>query len=209
MITRLIDQTDPAALPDAVAILRKGGVVSFPTDTVYGIGGLAGSSPAIDRLFSIKGRAFDKPVPVMIGRMDQLELIASSIPPAAHRLAEKFWPGPLTLVLPKRPELPVKLTSLSGVGVRIPDHEFTLALLEQCGPLAVTSANRSGAPETHSASEVLEQLDGSLELVVDGGHSPGGTASTVVDLSGSRARILREGPITQQMIDQVLQDLIW
>jgi len=204
--TLLLPQTDPATLPAAVDIINAGGVVAFPTDTIYGIGVMADSTKAIDRLYQIKGRSFDKPIPVMIGRMDQLGLIVGLVPQAARRLAEMFWPGPLTLVLPKKPDLPVNLTPLPTVGIRIPNHEFTLALLCRCGPLAVTSANLSGRSEALNALEVMDQLGGCLELIVDGGNSPGGIASTVVDLSGSRPRILRKGPITEKMIEQALKD---
>ena len=206
MNTLLLPQTDPATLPAAVDIINAGGVVAFPTDTIYGIGVMADSTKAIDRLYQIKGRSFDKPIPVMIGRMDQLGLIVGLVPQAARRLAEMFWPGPLTLVLPKKPDLPVNLTPLPTVGIRIPNHEFTLALLCRCGPLAVTSANLSGRSEALNALEVMDQLGGCLELIVDGGNSPGGIASTVVDLSGSRPRILRKGPITEKMIEQALKD---
>ncbi|MGA9398200.1 MAG: L-threonylcarbamoyladenylate synthase [Anaerolineaceae bacterium] len=206
MNTLLRSQTDPATLPAAVEIIKAGGVVAFPTDTVYGIGVMANSIKAIDRLYQIKGRSFDKPIPVMIGRMEQLDLIVGSVPQAARRLAERFWPGPLTLVLPKNPDLPVNLTHLPTVGVRIPNHEFTLALLGRCGPLAVTSANLSGRSEALNTLEVMNQLGGSLELIVDGGTSPGRTASTVVDFSGSSPQILRKGPITEKMIELALKD---
>ncbi len=207
MKTQLLDQTDLATLSTAIEFLRMGRVVSFPTDTVYGLAVLVGAPRAIEKLYQIKGRSFDKPIPVMVSRLDQLDTIVSSIPLTARRLADKYWPGPLTLVLPKRADLPANLTPLPSVGVRIPNHAFALALLDQCGPLAVTSANRSGKPETQSALEVLAQLGGRLELVVDGGRSPGGIASTVVDLTGSSPRILREGPISRGMIDQILKEL--
>ncbi len=206
MNTQLLSQSDPSALLKASKIVKAGGVVAIPTDTVYGIGVMAYSANAINRLYQIKGRSFDKPIPIMIGSMDQLELVVESIPEVARRLAVHFWPGPLTLVLSKRSDLPDELSSLPTVGVRVPDHKFAQALLDLCGPMAVTSANRSGEPEGKNANEVIAQLGGILELVVDGGQSPGGAASTVVDFSSRNLQILRKGPITRAMIEEVLKD---
>ena len=204
MKTRLLIQNDPHALSLAVELLQSGEVVAFPTDTVYGIGVRADSEDAIEKLYQIKARSFDKPIPVMVAAVGQLEQVAGTVPASARRLAARFWPGPLTMVLPKRAGLPDNLTHLPGVGVRIPDHPFALDLLKRCGPLAVTSANLSGQPEALCAKKVLAQLEGLLALMVDGGDSPGGTASTVVDLTGTKPCILREGPISAEMITQAL-----
>lgn len=204
MITRILAQSDPATLPVAVNIIKTGEVVAFPTDTVYGIGAMASSPEAIDRLYQIKGRSFDKPIPILIGSIDQLDLIVSVLPPTVKLLAKRFWPGPLTMVMLKKTGLPDNLTSLPTVGVRIPNHKFALDLLNICGPLAVTSANLSGRGEAQTVSQVMEQLGGNLELIVDGGSSTGGIASTVVDLSGTHPIIIRQGPITQKMITEAL-----
>jgi L-threonylcarbamoyladenylate synthase len=206
MKTKFCKQDDPLALRLAVDLLRSGKVIAFPTDTVYGIGVRADSAAAIEKLYQIKARSMDKPVAVMIAEIQQLEQLAESVPDTARCLARWFWPGALTMVLPKRPDLPVNLTSLPGVGVRVPDHPFTLELLRRCGPLAVTSANLSGHPEALNANTVMEQLGGKLALVVDGGDSQGGIPSTVVDLSQGSPRVLREGPITSEMIDQALEN---
>jgi L-threonylcarbamoyladenylate synthase len=204
MKTALVKQDDPRALDMAVALLSAGDVVAFPTDTVYGIGVVANSAPAIEKLYQIKERSMDKPIPVMIAELGQLDKLADSIPDAARRLALRFWPGGLTMVLTKRADLPQNLTQLPGVGIRIPDHPFVLELLRRCGPLAVTSANLAGQMEALNADAVMAQLEGRLALVVDGGDSKGDRPSTVVDLTSGRPRILRVGPISSDMIDEVL-----
>ena len=186
-------------------LLQAGEVIAFPTDTVYGIGVRADSSAAIEKLYQIKARSMDKPIAVMIADLQQLEQLAKSVPETVRHLAGWFWPGALTMVLPKRSDLPENLTSLPGVGVRVPNHPFTLELLRCCGPLAVTSANLSGQPEALNAIAVMAQLGGKLALIVDGGDSQGGIPSTVLDLSQGSLRVLREGPITSEMIDQALK----
>lgn len=202
----ILQATDPHALERACELIRSGGVIAFPTDTVYGIGGLAASGDAIREIYRIKGRSFDKPLPVMLADVDQLGSVAIHIPSSALCLARHYWPGALTIVLPKNPELPPGLTTLPTVGIRIPDHSFAIALLKRCGPLAVTSANISGQPEALEVNEVLAQLGGEIDLIVDGGRSEGGRASTVVDLSGRELHILRQGPISEASIRQVLAD---
>jgi L-threonylcarbamoyladenylate synthase len=206
MKTQLISQDDPHALSLAADLLQAGEVIAFPTDTVYGIGVKVELKEAIDKLYEIKTRSFDKPIPVLVASIGQLEQVAGEIPDAAARLAASFWPGPLTMVLPKRMDLPENLTHLPGVGVRIPNQQFALDLLQRCGPLAVTSANLSGQPEALCVIDVMAQFNGRLALVVDGGISPGGNASTVVDLTGSQPSILREGPVSAERIMQVLLD---
>jgi L-threonylcarbamoyladenylate synthase len=206
METQLLAQDDLQALNLAVELILAGEVIAFPTDTVYGIGARADSEAAIEKLYQIKARSFDKPIPVMVATVGQLDQVVNSVSVAARRLAASFWPGPLTMVLPKQASLPDNLTQMPGVGVRIPDHPFALNLLKRCGPLAVTSANLSGQPESLSAKAVLEKLEGLLALVVDGGDSPGGMASTVVDLIGEQPRIVREGPISGDRITRALAD---
>jgi L-threonylcarbamoyladenylate synthase len=202
--TLFLKQDDPQVLGLAVNLLQAGEVIAFPTDTVYGIGARADSENAIGKLYQIKARSMDKPIPVMVAELKQLEQLAESIPDAARRLASWFWPGALTMVLTKRTGLPENLTHLPGVGVRIPDHPFVLELLSRCGPLAVTSANLSGQPEALNAEMVRTQMDGRLALVVDGGTTKGGVPSTVVEFTGDKPRILREGPISSDMINQAL-----
>jgi L-threonylcarbamoyladenylate synthase len=193
--TRMLSADSPDALTSALDILQHGGLVAFPTDTVYGLGGLVSDPAGIQRLYQVKGREGAKAIPVLLSDLDDLPRVAAEINPAVQRLAEHFWPGPLTLVVPRHPDLPSQLSPYPTIGVRIPDHPVALALLRLAGPMAVTSANISGQPSPSSAQEVLDQLGGRIELVLDGGRTPGGVSSTVVDCSGLEPVILRQGPI--------------
>jgi release factor glutamine methyltransferase len=198
--TRLVNGSDPAALPLAAAVLRRGGLAAFPTDTVYGLAADAWRGECIQQLFTAKGRDANKAIAVLVGDPAQLSQVAAEVSSAARRLAERFWPGPLTLVLPRHPDLPPEISPLPTVGVRMPDHPLALALLRQMGPLAVTSANRSGADNPLTAEDVLSQLDGRIDLILDGGAVGGGVPSTVVDCTASELTILRQGPISLQEI---------
>ncbi len=200
MKTETLSTSDPNALRYAVDVLRYGGLVAFPTDTVYGVGALAFHREAVMRLYTVKGRSTDKAIAVLLGREADLAQVTSELTPAARRLAEKFWPGSITLVVPKNPKLPEAISSTPTVGVRMPDHDFARRLLTLTGPMAVTSANRSGEPNAQTAADVLAQLDGRIELVLDGGRVPGGVPSTVVDCTAAQPRILRDGPITAAAI---------
>ena len=191
---------DPNALRYAGDVLRYGGLVAFPTDTVYGVGALAFHPEAVLRLYTVKGRPTEKAIAVLIGREADLAQVAGELTPAARRLAEKFWPGSLTLVVPKHPRLPQAVSALPTVGVRMPDHDLARRLLTQTGPMAVTSANRSGEPNALTAADVLAQLAGRIELVLDGGRVPGGVPSTVVDCTASIPQVLREGPVSAAAI---------
>ena len=136
----------------------------------------------------------------MIGDLDELRKVATDIPQTAHKLASRFWPGPLTVLLPKRADLPETVSATSTVGVRLPDHEVARALLRAAGPMAVTSANISGRQSPVDAQEVYEQLGGRIALIIDGGRTPGGIPSTLVDCSGNELKILRQGPISLEEI---------
>jgi L-threonylcarbamoyladenylate synthase len=185
-------------------VLRQGGLVAFPTDTVYGVGALVGDAQAIAQLYVVKGRGGEKAIPVLLSDPGELDQIAAEVNDAAQRLAARFWPGPLTLVLPKQASLPEELSAQPSVGVRMPNHPVALALMRLTGPLAVTSANISGAASPVSAQEVLEQLGGRIPLILDGGRTPGGISSTVVDCTSGEPRLLRLGPISLQEILKVL-----
>lgn len=204
MKTEVVPATAEHALRYAADVLRNNGVVAFPTDTVYGVGALVHRAEAVERLYSVKGRATDKAIAVLVAQASDLGAIAAELSPAAQSLAEAFWPGPLTLVVPKHPGLPEAVSSMPTVGVRLPDHPVTRRLLELTGPLAVTSANRSGEPNTLTAQAVLAQLDGRLELIVDGGRVSGGVPSTVVDCTGPALRVLRAGPISEADLRRAL-----
>ncbi|MFN2146129.1 MAG: L-threonylcarbamoyladenylate synthase [Anaerolineales bacterium] len=193
--TRIIPAKSPEAIPAALEVIAAGGTVVFPTDTVYGLAASAFSAQAIEKLFEIKVRERGKPIPVLLGDVDQLQDVVKDPSPAAIALAEKHWPGALTLVVPRHPQMPETLSPLPTLGVRIPDHPVALALLKAAGPLAVTSANLSGAENTTTAQEARSQLDGRVDLILDGGQTPGGVPSTVVDMTGETPRVLRQGPI--------------
>lgn len=205
MKTELIRADHPVAIEHAVDILKNGGIIAFPTDTVYGLAVLAFHSEMIESLYIVKGRNSTRSIAILIGEISQLNLIISSMNPIASALAQKFWPGPLTLVVPGHPHLPGNLSPTPNIGVRMPNHPIALALLRQSGPLAVTSANLSGQENAITAQEVMNQLRGRIHLVMDGGSTPGGVPSTVVDCSGLEPLILRPGPIDQLQIQEVLQ----
>jgi L-threonylcarbamoyladenylate synthase len=187
-----------------MAVLNAGGLVAFPTDTVYGLGALVHLEAAIERLYVAKDRDLGKAIPVLVGDAAQLSAVTSGLSANAKRLAERFWPGPLTLVIAKRPDLPAALSFTPTVGVRMPDHPAALALLRRSGPLAVTSDNLSGRENPQSAEDVLAQLDGRVELVLDGGATPGGVPSTVLDCTGDQPVVLRQGPLTWEILQAAL-----
>jgi L-threonylcarbamoyladenylate synthase len=199
-----ISAGDENAIGFCLDILESGGLVAFPTDTVYGLGCLVNDSAAIEKIYLAKQRPAEKAIPILIGSISDLEKVAIDFPPAAARLAGRFWPGPLTLVLPKKHELPDALSDSPTIGVRIPDHPVARKLLMAAGPMAVTSANQSGHKSPRTAAQVLAQLNGRIQLVLDGGETPGGIPSTVVNCLGSEAVILREGPISRDDIQSLL-----
>jgi L-threonylcarbamoyladenylate synthase len=203
MKTYLLPTSSQSALPSAIKILKNGGLVALPTDTVYGLAALVTNSAAIERLYLVKERSPQKAIAVLVGSMDQIDQVVGLFSDDARRLARRFWPGALTLIVPQHSGLPANLSPVPTIGVRMPDHPFALELLRQAGPLATTSANLSGGPNPQDAAEVLAQLDGRIELVLDGGPVRGGIPSTVVDCTGSKFAILREGAIS---LNQILND---
>lgn len=206
MKTEVLPATDPAAVRHAAQVLRHSGLVAFPTDTVYGVGAMVFIESAVERLYTIKGRSTDKAIAVLVGRVEDLNKVTLSLTPLAEKLARAFWPGSLTLVVPKHPAVPEAVSALPTIGVRLPDHPVARQLLERTGPLAVTSANRSGEPSPVTGAEVLTQLSGRIDVLLDGGHVPGGIPSTVVDCTNEMPRVLREGPITLADIEAVLKN---
>lgn len=205
MKTEVLSASDPSAIRYAADVLRHDGLVAFPTDTVYGVGALAFKAETVQRLYIVKGRSTNRAIAVLVGRNSDLLHVAKELTPCAQKLALKFWPGPLTLVVPKHPRLPAAVSALPTVGVRQPNHPVVRKLLELTGPLAVTSANRSGEPNSLTAEEVLAHLAGRIDLLLDGGRVPGGVPSTVVDCTGATPVILREGPISAADIEAALQ----
>jgi L-threonylcarbamoyladenylate synthase len=204
MNTAVVPLSDPHVLERAVEILKNGGLVAFPTDTVYGIGTLAFDVDAIKRLYEAKDRDNKLPLPILIAGPYQLDLVTKNLTNVARILADKFWPGPITLIVERHPGLPPDMSGTSTVGVRVPDHKFAIQLFTEVGPLAVTSANLSGHPNAVSPDEVMSNLNGRIDLLVNGGPTPGQVPSTVVDCTGETPLILRKGPITEDQILSVL-----
>lgn len=197
MKTEVVSSTSPHAIRRALEILQSGGLVAFPTDTVYGVGALAFDQRAIESIYAAKDRPVEKAIPVLIGDKDDLAKVADDVPLVALRLIDRFWPGPLTVLVPKKATLPEAISATSTVGVRVPDHEVARGLLQLAGPMAVTSANISGKASPITARQVLAQLGGRIAMIIDGGETPGGIPSTLVDCIGTEIQILREGPISK------------
>jgi L-threonylcarbamoyladenylate synthase len=204
--TRVLRTDDPQAIPNAVDVINNQGLIAFPTDTIYGIAVDPFSASAINKLYLAKERPEGKALPVLISDLGQLETLVLFISERVKRIADAFWPGALTLILPKHSSLPKNLSPYSTIGVRMPDLAFTLKLLRQTGPLATTSANLSGRADPLTAEDVLSQLRGRVDLILDGGATLGGRASTVLDITGNEMKILRQGPITLSEIQALLEE---
>ncbi|TEU17225.1 MAG: threonylcarbamoyl-AMP synthase [Dehalococcoidia bacterium] len=190
-----------------VKILRKGGVIAFPTDTVYGLGADAFNPTAVERIYEIKDRPKHRQLPLLIADVERLATLAEPIPEIAWFLARQFWPGGLTLVLPKTDSLPAYLASGSTIAVRVPNHPVCLALIQHLGnPIIGTSANISGQPAALTAEEVGQQLGGKIDFIINGGKCPGGKESTVVDITRESPIILRQGIIPSDEIDKAYKD---
>jgi len=190
----------PQAITRAKEIIRKHGIIAFPTDTIYGMAADAFSVKGIQKIYKAKERPIEKALPVLIGELSQLDCLVLFISDPVRKITEVFWPGPLTLILAKGPEVPPDLSPYPTIGVRMPDLSFTLSLLCETGPLATTSANLSGGPNPTTAQDVIDQLDGRVDLILDGGSTPGPIPSTVVDASGPEIKILRKGAISLETI---------
>jgi len=203
--TRIMCLDQKQSLSAAAGIIQVSGVIAFPTDTVYGIGASAFDETAIEKLYQVKERSQEKAIPILA--VDPSGLAGITHPPGEMVLSlmKKFWPGALTLILPLLPGLPANLSRIKTIGVRIPDHDLTRELLRQTGPLAATSANLSGQESALTADEVLINLGGKIELILDGGISPGGVASTVLDCTKAKPLIIRTGPVTLEEILGVLR----
>jgi len=197
---------DPAVVEEAAAVLRRGGLVAFPTDTLYALGADLFNPEAVTRVLEVKKRPQDKPIPVFIGKMEDVNEVARELPGAAWQLAERFWPGPLTLVLLAAPRIPEAVTAGTGtVGIRIPKSHLVLEILAALDrPVTGTSANRSGGVDPVTVADVVRGLGNRCDLVLDGGRAPGGVASTVLDCTELPFRIIREGAITLQALGAVL-----
>ena len=211
MKTLILPASDPSTVPQAAEIIRAGGLVAIPTETVYGLGANAMDEEAVAKIFLAKGRPQDNPLIIHISCAEELTRYCHDIPEAAWRLAERFWPGPLTIVLPVKPCVPRRTTAgLSTVAVRCPKTQVTRELIRAAGvPIAAPSANLSGKPSTTTAAHVLHDYgtDGRIDAIIDGGPCEVGVESTIVDLTGEKPRLLRPGGITPEELRDLLGEL--
>ena len=208
-MAQMISAADPYALRAAVHVLREGGLVCFPTDTVYGIGAAAGDDAAVRRLFAVKGRPPDKPLPLMLAEATDAARVAE-LAPLGKTLASRFWPGALTIVMRKSPSY--RSLALAGgetVALRVPDHELVRRMVRDLGgPVTGTSANRAGAPAPVSAAEVAFQIGEMVELIIDGGYARSRAESTVVDITLTPPVVLREGAVNRGEVERVLREAV-
>lgn len=202
------DEEREEAVAAASLAVQRGDLVVIPTDTVYGIGADAFDKDAVRALLAAKGRGRAMPPPVLVSAATTVDALATAVPGYAKALIEAFWPGPLTLVCTQQPSLQWDLGDTRGtVAVRMPDHPVALAVLERTGPLAVSSANKTGRPAATDADMAVEMLGEDVAVVVDAGPSPGGEASTIVDVTGSQGRVLRRGALSLEALNEVLEPL--
>jgi L-threonylcarbamoyladenylate synthase len=198
---------DRAAIARAAEVLRAGGLAAIPTDTLYGLAADAFRPDAVARVFEVKGRASDRALPLVAGSAAQVREYFGALPAIGARLADRFWPCPLTLVLQAPGGLPRDVTGgLDTVGVRVPAHAVTTALCAACGvPLTATSANLTGEPPTDDPDSVVRALGDTIDVLVDAGRTPGGAASTIVDVTGAEPRLLRAGAIAWEEVQACLR----
>ncbi|MCS6800923.1 MAG: L-threonylcarbamoyladenylate synthase [Chloroflexota bacterium] len=203
------ERPDDAVLADAGAVIRRGGLVAFPTETVYGLGANALDEAAVARIFAAKERALSDPVIVHLADPAEIARVAAAVPPAARLLAERFWPGPLTLVLPKQNHVPANVTAgRPTVGVRVPRHPVAQGLIRAAGvPIAAPSANRFTRTSATLAEHVLDDLEGRVDLILDAGPAPIGIESTVVAVDAASVRLLRPGAVSAEEIAAVIAPL--
>ena len=208
--TRLLDASDPKNILDAAALLRQGDVVAIPTETVYGLAANALDERAVAKIFEVKGRPSDNPLIVHVAEADEMKTLTGHLPEAALILAAQFWPGPLTMVLPSSAIVPsLTRAGLDSVGIRLPAHPVARRLIKAAGvPLAAPSANLSGRPSPTSAAHCLEDLNGRVPMIIDGGSCDIGVESTVVSLTESVPRVLRPGAVTPEQIKAAVGSVV-
>jgi L-threonylcarbamoyladenylate synthase len=197
MKTKHLYAAESGALEEAVALLKAGQLIAFPTDTLYGVGVDAFNAEAIETLYRVKERPRMKGIPILLANAGDINKVAADVPALAAELIERFWPGPLTLIVPRKVGLPENLSPNENVAVRIPDNDVARELIHMAGgALATSSANRSGEDPARDAAQALTALGGSIAAVVDGGSAPYGMPSTIVDCTTTPPRILRSGPLS-------------
>ncbi|ABL81266.1 MULTISPECIES: L-threonylcarbamoyladenylate synthase [unclassified Nocardioides] len=202
------DEEREAAVEAASLAVQRGELVVLPTDTVYGVGADAFDPAAVRGLLAAKGRGRDLPPPVLVSAATTLDALAVRVPGYARALVEAFWPGPLTLVCHQQSSLQWDLGDTRGtVAVRMPDHDVAREILERTGPLAVSSANKTGMPAATDADQAEDMLGDDVAVIVDGGPAPGGEASTIVDVTGAQGRVLRRGALSLERLNEVLEPL--
>ena len=207
-LTTDTDEEREEAITAASLAVQRGDLVVIPTDTVYGIGADAFDSDAVKDLLTAKGRGREMPPPVLVSSATTIDALAVDVPGYARALVERFWPGPLTLVCRQQSSLQWDLGDTRGtVAIRMPDHDVALAVLERTGPLAVSSANRTGQPAATDALAALEMLGEHVAVIIDAGTSPGGQSSTIIDVTGSQGRVLRRGALSLDDLNEVLEPL--
>jgi L-threonylcarbamoyladenylate synthase len=205
-MARVLKAEAEGSLAEAVAVLKGGGLVAYPSDTVYGLGAAASNERAVARAFAVKGRLSEKAVSLLLADVEDMGPLCVEVPPSARLLAQRFWPGPLTLVLRRSPGFQsAALGSGDSVALRVPDHFFLRQLIRALGePITGTSANRSGRPSCRTAREVQRQLGGVLDLIIDGGASRAGQESTVVDITTQPPTIVRQGAMGRGEVEKVV-----
>lgn len=208
METKILKATEDS-IEQAVAIIKSGGVVGLPTETVYGLGANALDSSAVEKIFEAKGRPKDNPMIVHISCIDEVYSLVEKFPEKAKLLAEKYWPGPLTIIMPKSDKVPDRTSgNLDTVAVRMPSHPVMREVIKKSGcPIAAPSANLSGSPSPTNAKYVFDDMNGRIPLILDGGECEVGLESTVITLAGEKPRLLRPGGITPEQLEEVLGEI--
>jgi len=194
----------------ATEVLKAGGIIAFPTDTVYGLGADIYNAKAVERIFEVKQRSKSMALPVLLGEIEQISEVAASVSEIAHLYIRHFWPGGLTLVVPKAVSIPHIVTANSNkVAIRVPNHEIPRALINNLGaPIIGTSANISSRPAPVTAEEVIQQLGNQVDFVIVAGRCPGSVESTVVDISGGQPVVLREGIIPAKIVEEIWRETL-
>lgn len=210
METRHLLADDGQAIPQSAAAVAAGQLVVFPTDTLYGVGVHAFNEAAIERLYEVKQRPLSKGIPVLLADNEDIDKVAASVPPVARDLISRFWPGPLTIIVPKHKDLPASISPNENVALRIPDNEVARELIRACGgALATSSANLSGNIPPQTAEDALAQLGGLVAVVLDDGPTGVALPSTIIDCTAETLRVLRRGPVEMQQLTEVDPGIQW